>query len=122
MRFAFREPFEQSVRTGGASFASRTEWLVGLAGEGDTGKLAGSMAEAVISNVEHAFRGIEMETLEAAAQMLRAANRVYVAGFGGMHSVANYFHFIAHMVLPQFVPVGTTVRANSDGGTRLLST
>ncbi|MEM1200307.1 MAG: silent information regulator protein Sir2, partial [Pseudomonadota bacterium] len=75
---AFREPFQDSVRSGGTSFASRTEWLVQLAGEGDTGQLTGSMAEAVISNVENAFRGIETETLEEAAQLLRNANRVYV--------------------------------------------
>ena len=110
---AFREPFQQSVRSGSTSFASRTEWLVQLAGEGDTGKLTGSMAEALISNVEGAFRNVDPETLEAAARMLREANRVYVAGFGGMSAVANYFYFVAHMVLPHFVPVG------ASGGTSI---
>lgn len=110
---AFREPFQNNVRKGGASFASRTEWLVELAAEGDSGKLTGSMAEAVISNVESAFRGIETETLEAAADMLRSANRVYVAGFGGMNAVASYFYFVAHMVLPNFVLVG------ASGGTSI---
>ena len=110
---SFREPFQDSVRTGGTSFASRTEWLVQLAGEGDTGKLTGSMAEAVISNVENAFRNADPETLEAAAALLRGANRVYVAGFGGMSAVANYFYFVAHMVLPHFVLVG------ASGGTSI---
>lgn len=110
---AFREPFQDSVRSGGASFASRTEWLVQLTGEGDTGKLTGSMAEAVISNVENAFRGVETETLEEAAKMLRNAERVYVSGFGGMSAVANYFYFVAHMVLPHLVPVG------ASGGTSI---
>ena len=110
---SFREPFQDSVRSGGTSFASRTEWLVQLAGEGDTGELIGSMAEAVISNVEHAFRGVETDTLEEAARMLRQADRVYVAGFGGMSAVANYFYFVAHMVLPHLVPVG------ASGGTSI---
>ena len=50
---------------------------------------------------------------EAAAALLRGANRVYVSGFGGMSAVANYFYFIAHMVLPHFVLVG------ASGGTSI---
>lgn len=100
---AFRRVFQEALRTSGTDFVARAEWLQRLPEGGRASGVVGGMAEAILSNVETAFRGNEPETLAAAAEKLRTARSAYVVGVGGMHAPAAYFHYVARMTRPNVV-------------------
>lgn len=95
---AFRRAFQEAMRAG-SGFVGRAEWLQELARRGDAGKVAGGMAEAAISNIETASRGVDVAALAAAADALHRARRVHVVGIGGMHGFATYFAYVVRMAL-----------------------
>ncbi len=100
---AFRRVFQEALRTSGTDFVARAEWLQRLPEGGRASGVVGGMAEAILSNVETAFRGNEPATLAAAADKLRTARSAYVVGIGGMHAPAAYFHYVARMTRPNIV-------------------
>ncbi len=100
---AFRRVFQEALRTSGTDFVARAEWLQRLPEGGRASGVVGGMAEAILSNVEAAFRGNEPATLAAAAEKLRTARTAYVVGIGGMHAPAAYFHYVARMTRPNVV-------------------
>lgn len=100
---AFRRVFQEALRTSGTDFVARAEWLQRLPEGGRASGVVGGMAEAILSNVETAFRGNEPATLAAAAEQLRTARSAFVVGVGGMHAPAAYFHYVARMTRPNVV-------------------
>lgn len=97
---AFRRVFQEALRTSGTDFVARAEWLQKLPEGGRASGVVGGMAEAILSNVETAFRGSEPAALASAAERLRTARTAYVVGIGGMHAPAAYFHYVARMTRP----------------------
>jgi DNA-binding MurR/RpiR family transcriptional regulator len=100
---AFRRVFQDALRTTGTDFVARAEWLQRLPEGGRASGVVGGMAEAILSNVETAFRGSDPGVLSAAAETLRTARSVTVVGVGGMHAPAAYFHYVARMTRPGVV-------------------
>ncbi len=100
---AFRRVFQEALRTSGTDFVARAEWLQRLPEGGRASGVVGGMAEAILSNVETAFRGNDPAALAAAAERLRTARTAYVVGIGGMHAPAAYFHYVARMTRPNVV-------------------
>ncbi|MGF7162034.1 DNA-binding MurR/RpiR family transcriptional regulator [Rhodoligotrophos appendicifer] len=94
----FRRPFQEALRSGGG-FADRAEWLQDLAAKGDTGGIVGGMAAASLGNLETAFRTLDARVIAAAADALLGARRVHVVGVGGLNGFANYFAYVARMML-----------------------
>ncbi|MEZ5924044.1 MAG: MurR/RpiR family transcriptional regulator [Hyphomicrobiaceae bacterium] len=100
---SFRRVFQEAMRTSATDFVARAEWLQRLPEGGRASGVVGGMAEAILSNVETAFRGSDPELLRNAAEALRKARSVTVVGVGGMHAPAAYFHYVARMTRPNVV-------------------
>jgi DNA-binding MurR/RpiR family transcriptional regulator len=100
---AFRRVFQDALRTSGTDFATRAEWLQRLPAGGRASGIVGGMAEAILANVEAAFRGNDPTALRAAADELRTARTAYIVGIGGMHPPAAYFHYVARMTRSNIV-------------------
>lgn len=96
----FRGVFQQAMRSAGADFGSRAEWLQKLPEGGRDNQVIGGMATAILRNTEQAFRGNDVAVMVQAADRLRQARRVYVIGVGGMHPLAAYFYYVSRMALP----------------------
>ena len=96
----FRRIFQDALRAGGTDLVARAEWLQRLPAGGRSSEVVGSMAAAILGNVEALYRTNSVGALEAAACQLQKAASVTFIGVGGMHAIARYAHYVARMALP----------------------
>lgn len=102
----FRERFRQFVVTGGpGGFRDRADWLRALAAEGGTAEVVAGMAAATAENLETMWRRQEADALEAAADAIIAAPRVFVLGVGSALSLAQQFWYVARMAFEHLYPI-----------------
>lgn len=96
----FRKVFQDAVRTAGTDLVARAQWLQRLPAGDRASQVMGGMANAIIGNVEAAFRDNASAALADVAESLRLASRVFVVGVGGMHPIAAYLYYVLRMALP----------------------
>jgi DNA-binding MurR/RpiR family transcriptional regulator len=97
---AFRQVFQDAVRTTGTDFVSRAEWLQDLPAGDRVSGVVGGMASSILGNVEQGLRANDIADLTRAADALRRARRVHFLGVGGLHPIAAYAYYVARMALP----------------------
>jgi len=97
---AFRKPFQEAMRERGEGFGDRAKWLQNVAEHSDNGALLSSMAQANITNMEYAFQSNGLEAFINAAKLIRNARQAFVIGAAGAYGISHYFHYVAHMALP----------------------
>ncbi|MEM9736021.1 MAG: MurR/RpiR family transcriptional regulator, partial [Pseudomonadota bacterium] len=104
---AMRERFRDFVVTGGGlgGFRDRADWLKELAETGGTAEVIAGMAQATADNLEAAWRRQDASTLEAAADAILGARRVYVLGMGSAYSLAHQFWYVARMAFDHIQPI-----------------
>lgn len=93
----FRAPFREAIRQGGTDFPDRARWLQDLAKGGDLGGLYAEMASSTIANIEQTFAASDAVRLQAAADAVVAARRVFVLGVGLNHPLAHTFAYLGTM-------------------------
>lgn len=98
----FRAPFREAIRSGAADFTDRVHWLQDISKSGDLGGLYADMVHDVISNIEETFAGISITDLEAAADAVWTARRVFTLGVGVNNSVARTFTYLASTGMTEF--------------------
>lgn len=86
-------------------FRDRARWLQALAAKGGASAVLGEMAEAIADNVERGFRKQEVAQLEAVADRILAADRVFVAGMGSAYGLAYQFWYVARMAFEHITPI-----------------
>jgi DNA-binding MurR/RpiR family transcriptional regulator len=96
---AFRDVFRQTVSSGG--FEHQAQALQSLVEADGEVAVVGEMATTSVTNMERLYSEQEIEVFGRVAQILRESNRIFSVGIGSMHMMAQYFHYIGRMVLPQ---------------------
>lgn len=86
-------------------FRDRARWLQALAAKGGASAVLGEMAEAIADNVERGFRKQDVAKLEAVADRILAADRVFVAGMGSAYGLAYQFWYVARMAFEHITPI-----------------
>ncbi|MEO0820115.1 MAG: MurR/RpiR family transcriptional regulator [Pseudomonadota bacterium] len=103
---AMRERFRDFLASGGlGTFRSRADWLQALARKGGSAAVVAEMAQATAENVETVWRRQEPAVLEAAAEAIITAPRVFVLGMGSAYSLAHQFWYVARMAFEHIQPV-----------------
>ncbi|MEM8840148.1 MAG: MurR/RpiR family transcriptional regulator [Pseudomonadota bacterium] len=101
-----RERFRDFMVTGGlGGFRDRAEWLRELSRTGGTAAVLGEMAEATTGNIDTMWQRQDAQTLEAAADAILSAPRVYVLGMGSAYSLAHQFWYAARMAFDHIMPI-----------------
>ncbi|MBY8977457.1 MurR/RpiR family transcriptional regulator [Rhodobacteraceae bacterium NNCM2] len=101
-----RERFRDFMVTGGhGGFRDRADWLRQLAAKGGTASVLGEMAGATAANLDAMWQGQRAAQLEAVADAMLAAPRVYVLGMGSAYSLAHQFWYVARMGFDHIVPI-----------------
>lgn len=101
----FRHGFQEAVRSGTDTFATRAEWLQQVGSQGDGGSVLAEMAKAQLANIESAYRQIDPRAIGDAAASVIAARRSYIMGLGALHGLSGYFHFVGRLALDNLVLV-----------------
>lgn len=103
---ALRERFRDFLVTEGlGSFRDRARWLQELAARGGTAGVVAEMAAATGQNLEAMWRRQDAAALEAAADAILAAPRVFVLGMGSAYSLAHQFWYVARMGFEHITPI-----------------
>lgn len=103
---AMRERFRDFlVSEGLGSFRDRARWLQEMEAHGGTAEVVAEMAAATGQNLETMWRRQEATTLDAIADAIIAAPRVYVLGMGSAYCLAQQFWYVARMAFEHIVPI-----------------
>lgn len=103
---AMRERFRDFVVAGGlGSFRDRARWLRALEARGGTAEVVAGMAAATGDNLESMWRRQDPAALDAVADAILAAPRVFVLGMGSAASLAHQFWYVARMAFEHIVPI-----------------
>ena len=86
-------------------FRDRARWLQALAAEGGSSAVLGEMAAAIADNLERGFQKQDVKRLEAVADRVLAAERVFVLGMGSTYGLAQQFWYVARMAFEHIFPV-----------------
>jgi DNA-binding MurR/RpiR family transcriptional regulator len=89
---ALREPFRQRLRASSLKFASRLQDVQKI-GETDEKSLFDDLRAQEISNIEGSLSDENYLVMDAAAQTMHEARRIYVLGLRGAHAPAFLFHY-----------------------------
>lgn len=101
-----RERFRDFMVTGGlGGFRDRAEWLHELALQGGTSGVIAEMAQATSGNIETMWQHQDAGTMEAVADAILGAPRVYVLGMGSAYSLAHQFWYVSRMAFDHIVPI-----------------
>lgn len=101
-----RERFRDFVVGAGlGGFRDRAKWLQELGATGGSAAVMAEMAHATTENLEAMWRRQRAETLDAAADAILAAPRVYVLGMGSAYSLAHQFWYVARMAFEHITPI-----------------
>ena len=103
---AMRERFRDFVVADGlGGFRDRADWLQALEREGGTAAVMAELAAATGGNLEAMWRRQRAEALDAAADAILGAPRVYVLGMGSAYSLAHQFWYVARMGFEHIQPI-----------------
>lgn len=103
---AFRERFRDFVVSGGlGAFRDRADWLGQLEAAGGTAAVIGEMAAATSENLERMWAHQDPDAIEALADEMIRAPRVFVLGMGSAYSLAHQFWYVARMAFEHIQPV-----------------
>lgn len=115
-----RAQYAEAIRSGSGGFAARVadQGADGMTGDG----LAQRMLQGLAAQIARLCEPDSIARLEAAAERLATARRVYVLGLRSCHSVAWHFHYVASLLGERTVhldgPAGTLgdglIRAQAD--------
>ena len=94
---AFREPFRESLRSRPTHYAVRARHLHARGAAREAVALFGEARDTATSNIRDTFADTEPAALEAVAETLAGANRIYVVGMRKCYPVAFYFHYACRM-------------------------
>lgn len=98
----FRDPFRQAIRQGAGEFPDRARLLQDIAKSGDLGGLYAELVQSALQNIEDTFAAITADDLQAAAEAVWAADRVFTLGVGVNHSNARNFTYLASTGMVRF--------------------
>ncbi len=104
----FRHGFQEAVRSGPDTFATRAEWLQQVGSQGDGGPVLAEMAKAQLANIESAFRQVDPQAIGDAAASIISARRSYIMGLGALNGLSGYFHFVGRLALENLTLVQST--------------
>ncbi|MEM9962759.1 MAG: MurR/RpiR family transcriptional regulator [Pseudomonadota bacterium] len=103
---ALRERFRDFVVGEGlGGFRDRAEWLQALVARGGSGALMAEMAEATAGNLDAMWQRQEAAKLDAVADAILGAPKVYVLGMGSAYSLAHQFWYVARMAFEHVAPI-----------------
>lgn len=103
---AMRERFRDFVVADGlGSFRDRAKWLQEMEARGGTAEVVAELAAATEQNLEAMWRRQDAAGLDAAADAILAAPRVYVLGMGSAYCLAQQFWYVARMAFEHIVPI-----------------
>lgn len=94
-----REPFRRQVADATLSFPDRARFLQSINQGGQHGNLLADMAASALANVEALFRGVDMDELKAAADLVAGARVANILGVGTAQPLADNFAYVAGMAL-----------------------
>lgn len=107
-----RSHYSDALRVRADGFAARARERSGAAGKAGSG-LAHDMLQSLSSQIARLSEPETIAQLEAAAELLGRARRVYVLGLRSCHSVAWHFHYVMTLLGDRTVhldgPAGTGV-------------
>ncbi len=102
LRERFRDFVVANVLGG---FGNRAEWLQELGAKGGCAAVIAEMAEATTDNMVSMWRRQDATELEAAADQILAARKVYVLGVGAAELLAHQFWYVTRMAFSHISPV-----------------
>ncbi|MEM1275707.1 MAG: MurR/RpiR family transcriptional regulator [Pseudomonadota bacterium] len=101
-----RERFRDFMVTEGlGGYRDRADWLHEMAERGGAAEVVARMAEATSTNIEAMWQGQDPAKLEAIADAMLGAKRVYVLGMGAAYALAHKFWYVARMGFENIVPI-----------------
>lgn len=103
---AMRERFRDFMVAGGlGSFRDRAKWLQEMEARGGTAEVIAEMAGATGQNLEAMWRRQDTRALDAVADAIIDAPRVFVLGMGSAYCLAQQFWYVARMAFEHIVPI-----------------
>lgn len=103
---AMRERFRDFMVAGGlGSFRDRAKWLQEMEARGGTAEVIAEMAGATGQNLEAMWRRQDTRALDAVADAIIDAPRVFVLGMGSAYCLAQQFWCVARMAFEHIVPI-----------------
>ncbi len=102
---AFRQPFRHAL-VSGAGGQSDPGWVGKMRGQSEFGTVYADAAKNTLNIVTNSMERQQPEILEAIADMLVAADTVYLTAVRSSYAVAYYLHYVGRMALPslQLIP------------------
>jgi len=103
---SMRECFRDFIVTEGfGSFRDRARWLQEMDARGGTSEVIAEMAGATGQNLETMWRRQNVTAMDAVADAILKAPRVYVLGMGSAYTLAHQFWYVARMAFEHIVPI-----------------
>ncbi|MEL6265681.1 MAG: MurR/RpiR family transcriptional regulator [Pseudomonadota bacterium] len=103
---ALRERFRDFMVAGGmGGFGERADFLQAMARDGGTGAVLAGMAAATTANLQAAWARQDPGEVEAVADLVRSAPRVFVLGMGSAYALAYQFWYVARMAFDTVTPI-----------------
>lgn len=109
----FRAPFRDALITGAAA-AANPDWLEEARSAGPLGSAYADAAHNALSIVQRTLESQRLEELEAVAETLLSARRVYLTAVRSSHAMAYYLHYVGRMALPSLELIPRTVNSPVD--------
>lgn len=106
-----REHYVAALRRGSDGFAAKVRQLGGGTTEAASGNIAAQMLHGLSAQISQLCEPDSLQRLEAIANTLKSASKVYVLGLRSCHSVAWHFHYVMSLLGERSVhldgPAGT---------------
>ena len=103
---AMRERFRDfMIADGLGGYRDRAQWLKAMARRGGTAEVLAEMASSTMENLDSMWQRQNARTLEEVADLVLAADRVYVLGVGSAYSLAHHFWYVARMGFDHILPI-----------------
>lgn len=103
---AFRQPFREALRSKAGSYQARARDLQQIAGADSGGSLFSDLTAANLAALDELRNNLDTAVLDAVAEQLIEAERVFVLGLRGCYSLAHYLYYVGRMALPRLQLLG----------------
>jgi len=95
----FRSPFRDALVTN-AEASTSTQWIDGMRRSGGLAAFQADASLSAIGDATQSLRQLEPAKVEAVADAMFAAKKVYVLGLRASFSLAYYFNYVGEMAMP----------------------
>ncbi|MCZ4282296.1 MurR/RpiR family transcriptional regulator [Kiloniella laminariae] len=97
-----REPFRLAL-TSNVATANTSQWVNELYERGDKERIRADTVTSVVGNVTEALRQNDTDAIELAAELILAAENVYLMGTRASYTLVHYLYYIGRMALPNLI-------------------